>query len=58
MNVQNPYIIALITNEDVEHAMDTLVGKHELNIRGKESMVHAHLCCATSTQEVEILGKS
>ncbi|KAF9518061.1 hypothetical protein BS47DRAFT_1380018 [Hydnum rufescens UP504] len=52
----NPYIVALIADEDIEHAMDTLVGKHELTVRGRESMVHVSICCATSTEEVETLG--
>ncbi|KAF9517150.1 hypothetical protein BS47DRAFT_1483568 [Hydnum rufescens UP504] len=28
----NPYIVTLITNEDIEHTMDTLFGKHELTV--------------------------
>ncbi|KAF9510922.1 hypothetical protein BS47DRAFT_1383753 [Hydnum rufescens UP504] len=54
---QNPYIVALIADEDIEHAMDTLVGKHELTVRGRESMVHVSICCATSTEEVETLER-
>ncbi|KAF9511884.1 hypothetical protein BS47DRAFT_1486617, partial [Hydnum rufescens UP504] len=52
----NPYIVTLITDEDIKHAMDTLVGKHELTVQGRESMVHVSICCATSTEEVETLG--
>ncbi|KAF9504041.1 hypothetical protein BS47DRAFT_1401811 [Hydnum rufescens UP504] len=52
----NPYIVTLIADEDIEHAMDTLVSKHELTVRGRESMVHVSICCATSTEEVETLG--
>ncbi|KAF9507309.1 hypothetical protein BS47DRAFT_1398726 [Hydnum rufescens UP504] len=53
---QNPYIVALIADEDIEHTMDTLVGKHELTVRGRESMVHVSIYCATSSEEVKTLA--
>ena len=50
--------MALVAEEDTQHALDILVGKHNMTIRGKERVVHVYECKATCLEEVETLGTS